>query len=377
VLATSALALAATLGCAHSVYRPAQNAGFELEPATEITDQDVAKAFGAKPQLPARVSVAYYVFDDADAEGIERMLSTVPQVTKTYRIPTLLVTGKRRFDEPEWRMHVAPQRQPLSIKKLRLLAARAGADVLLIFDYGHRIQYTPNGLVAFSILLLPTLFLPIQDVETESYLDTYAIDTRNGYLYGQVTASREAGEDYLLIYSSRGTELVDAHRGELVAEAGRLLAQLLTTTATVAVPPPPPPVATPPPTSTIRISFAPDGAVLVNGQRTGTLEAARQRIAELARAGAKEVEVEGRAGVPYERVQRLLDMVREANIGSVAFTPPADPGVTSGAPPPPAAPDPSAAPNPSSGSPDQVTPTPIYPPAGSAQPVSPYLDDRK
>ncbi|MCU0659442.1 MAG: hypothetical protein MUF64_30515, partial [Polyangiaceae bacterium] len=74
---------------------------------------------------------------------------------------------------------------------LRLLAARAQADVVVIFDYGHRVETSPNGWVALTPLLLPTFFVPFLDKKIESYLDTYVIDTRNGFLYAHIASDEK------------------------------------------------------------------------------------------------------------------------------------------------------------------------------------------
>jgi biopolymer transport protein ExbD len=379
------LSALAACGCSTAVFRPAQDASFEVEPAREITDEDVRKAFAAKPQLPKRVRVAYYVFDEEYAEPIETMLRTVPAVASSYRIPTLLGTGKRRFDEPAY--GPAPPSPPLSIKKLRLMAARARADVLVIFDYGHRISYSPNGLVAFGVALVPVLFLPVQDVEVKSYLDTYVFDTRNGYLYGQVTADRDAEDDFLFIYSDRGSELADGMRDELVVEAGRLLAKLLTeqvgpadATKQAAGPAPEP---APPVARELRLAFGPNGELYINGQPVESDADARKRLAELIGSEPpRDATIHAHSGIPHSRVMQIIDLLRELNVTSVGIQagPPVTPGTALPPPqpsPPDAPPKRPALPNPASGEPSRVTPPPTFPPHGSPQPVSPSPFDHR
>lgn len=170
--------LAAASGCGGSVYRPP--ARVELDPAEEINDEDVKKAFEAKPQLRSSFHVAYYVNDAAKAAEIEAMLKGISSIKGTYRIPSLMASGQGRLDEG--RSWDAPK--PVSVKKLRLLAARAHADVLLVFDAGHRTSVEPNGYAALNILLVPMLVAPWLDAKVESTLDAFVIDVRNGYLYG-------------------------------------------------------------------------------------------------------------------------------------------------------------------------------------------------
>lgn len=213
------------LGCGTQVYTPAHTAGFELEPAQEIDDADVAKAFMAAPQLPERFTVAYYTFDDSYADDIELMLGATPQVASVYAIPRLLVSGKRPFDleRPKWQQ---PPAQPISIKKLRLIAARAHADVLLVSDYGYRIETSANGLVALGIAIVPILFAPMSDLVVTSYLDSYLIDVRNGYLYGHLRSRTNDAAHFVGLLSGRGEEMAQAQLATLVADNTRLISEL-------------------------------------------------------------------------------------------------------------------------------------------------------
>lgn len=218
-LVASVLVLA---GCG-GVYQASSGARLELDAAREVNDEDVRKAFEAAPQLADRSRVAYYTFDDAKAADVEQMLATLPHVASTYRIPSLLVTGKRRFERS------SPWEQPkeLSMKQLRLLAARAHADVLVVVDYGYR-GGEPNALCALNALLLPALFVPFLSNETESYAQALVLDVRNGYLYADVSAEDASGEDFVTIYARSPGEIFEEVWPELLAKAGAAIDQTLT-----------------------------------------------------------------------------------------------------------------------------------------------------
>ncbi|HEY8079200.1 MAG TPA: hypothetical protein VIF62_33945, partial [Labilithrix sp.] len=172
------LSMVAT-GCGGAAYQASGGTKFDIDgEGREIDDTDVAKAFEAHPQMSDRVRVAYFTFDDERAEDVEKMLATVPGVTSTYRIPKLLVSGQRRYAETSY----GPQPE-VGVKKLRLLAARAHADLLVVFDHGWK-GGGVNGWAALNILLVPMLITPWLSNETESYAQAYVIDVRNGYLYG-------------------------------------------------------------------------------------------------------------------------------------------------------------------------------------------------
>ena len=210
-----ALALTATVGCGVAVYRPAGQAGFELDPDYEINDEDVRKAFEASPQLELPAKVGYFSFDASRSDEVGEMLSKAEGVAEVYPLPAFLVTGQHRYERfnPWHRRSKAP-----SIKKMRLLAARAHCDLLVIMDYGHKIDLSPNWLTAFSILILPPLFLPYIDHEVDAYLDAYLIDVRNGYLYAHVTTEEHAEDDYHTIYSSWSRDKVDEFWGTLLGQ---------------------------------------------------------------------------------------------------------------------------------------------------------------
>jgi hypothetical protein len=220
-----ALATFAIAGCGAAVYQPSRTTGFELDQSGEINDDDVRKAFEARPQMRDKVNVAYYSFDPTKADDIEVMLKKLPGVVGTYRIPSLLATGQKRFGE---RRSWDPPVQ-FSMKKLRLLAARAHCDLLVVLDYGNKVETSANGLTALSILVLPPLFLPMLDVKVQSAMDSYVMDTRNGYLYAHVDAQKESSENYITIYSSSGERFINEHWPQVLADTSTAVRGVLET----------------------------------------------------------------------------------------------------------------------------------------------------
>jgi hypothetical protein len=218
--------LALVSGCGGSMHQPARDAGFVVDPAFEINDDDVNKAFAAKPQLPEKIEVAYYSFDKKRSDTLSDTLGAAPNVVSSYQIPGLFVTGKGRFDDDVRNWYSEPKK-PVSVKKLRLLAARANSDVLVLFDHGYKWDSSPNGWAATGILLLPVLFVPMADYVVESYLDTYVIDVRNGYLYAHLTSLTKDEIDTELVYSDAATEMLDDQWSRLETETRTKLAKLL------------------------------------------------------------------------------------------------------------------------------------------------------
>ena len=230
-----AITFGGALGCGTSqVYRPSQASRFELDPASEINDDDVKKAFAAQPQLGKSLRVALFSFESKRQTELEGAVQQLPGVVSTYVIPALLVTGQRRF-ETENRGFGAPARGEVSIKKLRLLAARARCDVLLVVDYGNRVRSSPNALAMLNVLLLPTFFVPYLDVKVESYLEGFLIDTRNGYLYGQLLAQQDGSVRYQPLYSTIERAMLESQWRKLLGDFSLEVRRILTT--------PPPPAA--------------------------------------------------------------------------------------------------------------------------------------
>ena len=185
---------ATTFACGGSVYMPSRAANFEPDGESQIDDHDVQKAFEAKPQWRDHFDVAYFDFDASKDADVEKALRAVPGVGSVYAIPPLEATGHHRFDE-------TPSSAPLGMKKLRLLAARAHCDVLVVVDYARKTDVTPNALAAFDVLLVPAFFLPFRDVKVESAVDAFVVDVRNGYLYGHVALTKKDSAPHQTIYA--------------------------------------------------------------------------------------------------------------------------------------------------------------------------------
>lgn len=206
--------------CGQTLYQPGR--ALRLDPSDQVSDDEIRAAFGARPQLSGKMRVAYFAFDDKHATELERALAGLPDVEATYRIPELLVLGKRRFEE-----QAPAEAQPLSIRQLRLQAARARCQLLVVVDYGYKIDHSVNGWVVLNALVLPSLFVPFLDSEVESYMDSYVIDVRNGYLYGQLNAHEEGARKRLTVWSDAEETLVDTQWGALLAATRETLKKVV------------------------------------------------------------------------------------------------------------------------------------------------------
>lgn len=223
-LGTFALGIGA--GCGGGSYQPSRSTNFQIDAEAEIDDDDIRKAFEARPQMPSSsLRLSYYTFDPDIAGDLDKTLTTMPGVSSVYRIPPLLVTGQRRLQETNG---YYGQNADVSVKKLRLLAARAKTDVLVIVDHGYR-NTGINPLVSFSMMLVPLLFLPFLDTNIKGYVETFVVDVRNGYLYGHLVQEDERGEHYTTIYGKKVEEYAVEQWQELRSRFGKDLAALLET----------------------------------------------------------------------------------------------------------------------------------------------------
>lgn len=189
--------------------------------AREVDDADIGRAFEAAPQLHEKSRVAYYSFDDENIADVEKTIASVPNVESVYRIPKLLVTGQRKYAESSY-----GTAQEISVKKLRLLAARNHADVLVVFDHGYR-GGGANGWCALNILVLPIFFTPWRSNETETYAQAHVIDVRNGYVYGELETEAKAGKDAVTIYAPGVNDIAKGLWPELLAGLKVKLAEKL------------------------------------------------------------------------------------------------------------------------------------------------------
>jgi len=210
--------------CGGGSYQPSRSTNFQIDAEAEIDDDDIRKAFDARPQMPASsIRLSYYTFDPEIVGDLDQTLATMPGVSSVYRIPPLLVTGQRRMQE---NYGYYGQTNDVSVKKLRLLAARAKTDVLVIVDHGYRNQGI-NPLVSFAPFLVPILFVPFVDTLVKGYVETFVIDVRNGYLYGHLVQEDQRGDEYSTIYHKKVSEYIAEQWKDLRGRFGKDLAALI------------------------------------------------------------------------------------------------------------------------------------------------------
>lgn len=205
-------------GCASTqIYRPGRSWRVVPEAPAQVTDGDIREAFDARPQMPASPRVAYFAFDRKATDALGAMIRELPGVDGVYEIAPLFVTGQRRYEED------TTEPSELDTRRLRLAAARAQCDLLVIVDNGYRVTTEVNGWFAFAPLIVPLLFAPYIDTQVDSYVDAYVVDVRNGYLYGHLTSREEGRSTENTTWANVAEQLADEQWSVLLGRTRRAL----------------------------------------------------------------------------------------------------------------------------------------------------------
>lgn len=156
----------------------------------EITEEDIKKAFAAKPQLPAPFKLAVYTeisswrsnWNAADVLELESMAKDLKSkniVTDVVYINPTMIEGRGN-------------------KAIRLASARAGADAVIIIKGTGSIDRYNNILGSTYFLIVTPFFVPGTIADGLYLLSASMWDVRNQYLYlsaeaeGQATQTRPA-----------------------------------------------------------------------------------------------------------------------------------------------------------------------------------------
>jgi hypothetical protein len=184
-----------------------------------LGDVELGALIEARPPVHDDFRVAWLAVAPGHDEALEASLTGLPGQRDAHRLSPLVAAGRRRFDEGG--------QSEISIQMLRILAARAHADVLVVVDHGWRSTRNPNGWAALSVLLVPSLFTPHLDADVEAYVETTVLDVRTGAILGETTATDAFHVANMTVWSSDDHDRAEARIDALLAETrGRLAAVL-------------------------------------------------------------------------------------------------------------------------------------------------------
>jgi hypothetical protein len=166
-----------------------------------ITDEDIRKAFEARPQIKLPARIAWYDMGTGDLMTL-LMAKAHPNVSGPYEIPKALVEGARPYFAPRhYDPHYYSAPQQINLKALRLLAARARCDVLILVGSRFEEQRDINAWGALNILIVPIFLAPFQHARYHYEAEAFIFDVRNGYLYKHAKSISDEERRYLTIYS--------------------------------------------------------------------------------------------------------------------------------------------------------------------------------
>lgn len=180
----------------------------------EITDEEIRAAFEAEPQIAFPLRVAWY---NMGTDSLVREIEiTRHEVESTYYIPKTLMEGYNADAYPGY--SYPQQRTTLSLPAIRLAAARARCDVVILVGSSYEVRYQPNLLSVFNLLLVPLIFNPAFGITASYSAEMYVIDVRNEYLYGQISYDSEPERHTFLTLRKR-EKLVEELRERLMGDA--------------------------------------------------------------------------------------------------------------------------------------------------------------
>jgi hypothetical protein len=188
----------------------------------DITDEDIRNAFEAEPQIRLPLRVAWYNLG-TDAI-LDQIVISDFEVESSYRIPKTIIEGFGAGTGYGTYSYFEPT--TLNLRALRLAAARAKCDVLVLVGSSFRGDTSPNWLAVFNILIFPLLFNPAYNMSADYAVEMYVIDVRNEYLYGQIVYDPDPIVAQHLRLGRIRTVLEEA-RLQLVAEAASHLSSEL------------------------------------------------------------------------------------------------------------------------------------------------------
>lgn len=167
-------------GCAARMsYAPTSS--YSEGDSRDINDEDILKAFQAEPQINFPVKIAWY---NMSSDSLLYYIKSIDNknVVENHLIPKTLIEGlEPLYGRPYYSSFYSAK--PINFKEVRLLAARAKCDLVILVTSRFEENRTLNGWWFLNILILPALITPYSHVEYKYSSELFVFDVRNGYMY--------------------------------------------------------------------------------------------------------------------------------------------------------------------------------------------------
>jgi hypothetical protein len=178
--------------CASSRGFDRSNLRSQMTDQKVVTEEDIKKALELKPQLPIPFKLAIYFAPPKSgsphgtawkwvSEDKDKLLEIATELKNKKVVSDIFVIGDSIVEGRD-------------NKAIRLGAARAGADAVLIINGISDVDRYNNILGPLYILLLTGFFIPGTEADALVMIDAAMWDVRNQYLYLSVEAEATAKE---------------------------------------------------------------------------------------------------------------------------------------------------------------------------------------
>lgn len=182
----------------------------------QVTEEDIKKVFAIKPQLTMPFKLAVYfaptrwgwLGDDKN-----KLLELAADLKAKHIVSDMFVLNDALLEGSD-------------NKAIRLAAARAGADAVLIVNGISDIDEYNNPLAASYILLVTPFFVPGSEADAIFMMNASMWDVRNQYLYLSVEAESSASETRPAFFIEPSRVVRNAKNTAVSALAKELAARL-------------------------------------------------------------------------------------------------------------------------------------------------------
>jgi hypothetical protein len=186
------------VGCGAKIMSYAPTSTYSENDFREINDEDILKAFQAKPQLCLPARVAWYNLSrDSLLFFIQTSDSTM--VAENYLVPKTLIEGFQPLFETPYDNYYSAK--PIDFKAVRLLAARAKCDIVVLVMSRFAEERDLNPWAILNALILPAFFTPYYHVEYKYSSEVFIFDVRNGYMYRHLKFDDDRKEYFVNLWN--------------------------------------------------------------------------------------------------------------------------------------------------------------------------------
>ena len=198
-------------GCATKLsYAPTSS--YSEGDSRNINDEDILKAFQAEPQIKLPTKVAWYNMSrDSLIDLIQ--YKNEQTIVENYNIPKTLVEGfQPLFDNPNYGYFNSSN--PVNFKTVRLLAARAKCDIVVLVSSRFEEKRDINGWATLNVLIIPALLTPYWNIKYKYAAEVFVFDVRNGYMYKHLKYENDERKKLISVWKAE--KIAETINGKMI-----------------------------------------------------------------------------------------------------------------------------------------------------------------